>query len=491
MIKDLYQKICRGEERRANLISLRRELKNENNQKILLNIAGNNLDEIMKCLVDTDAKVRKNAALILGEMHWQEALEVLFDAYEEEEQRFLKADYVKAMSGLDCTSCLQEFHKRLEELLACEPAENEKKHVQAEIQELQALILQEEGIKKHTFCGYERANEVIFVTLPVFRDALAAQFGGKKTLLKTGVRTVVTDMEEALKVRLYSEMLFVLDCGKQVPAEPRAVAEELQSSNLLQILEENHKEAGPFYFRIGISGAMPLKERSTFAKKTAAAVEEAFGRRLINSASRYEIEIRLIQNAQGSIYPCLKCHTLPDHRFDYRRYHVAAGMRPYLAAGLMELARPYLREHAQVLDPFCGVGTLLIERRFLLSVRNAYGIDTFGEAVEKARANSKIAGMQMNYINRDYFDFVHEYAFDEIVTDMPSGNLSKQELDTLYRKFFEKSAEVLTDKGRIICYSKEMGLIKKQLRIQNTFKLLQEYCIQEKTGAYLFILEKK
>ena len=92
-----------------------------------------------------------------------------------------------------------------------------------------------------------------------------------------------------------------------------------------------------------------------------------------------------------------------------------------------------------------------MERRFAVPARNAYGIDTFGEAIEKARVNSKIAGMQTNYINRDYFDFVHDYKFDEIVTDLPAGKLSKPELDDLYRRFFEKSVP----SGSGILYSGE------------------------------------
>lgn len=258
----------------------------------------------------------------------------------------------------------------------------------------------------------------------------------------------------------------------------------------MTILEENHSGAAPFYFRVGVSGAMPLDKRSDFSKKVSIAIEEAFDRKLVNSTSHYEVEIRLIQNKEGTFMPCLKLFTLPDRRFHYRRYHVAASMKPVLAAGILALAKPYLREYAQVLDPFCGVGTLLIERRFISPIRNAYGIDTFGEAIEKARANTKIAGMQANYINRSFFDFEHEYEFDEIITDMPAGNLEKDELDEIYRRFFEKSAELLSDKGRIICYSKEMGLVKKYLRLQNKFRLLQEFCILEKSGAFLFIIEK-
>ena len=45
-----------------------------------------------------DAKVRKNAALILGEMGCQDALDALFYAYECEEKLFVKSAYLTAMS---------------------------------------------------------------------------------------------------------------------------------------------------------------------------------------------------------------------------------------------------------------------------------------------------------------------------------------------------------------------------------------------------------
>ena len=40
-------------------------------------------------------------------------------------------------------------------------------------------------------------------------------------------------------------------------------------------------------------------------------------------------------------------------------------------------------------------------------------------------------------------------------------------------------------------YYREIGLVKKNLLLHNPFRLLQEFCIQEKRGMYLFILEKK
>lgn len=493
-MRDLYEKIKKGTDRRASLIILKKELKDDAKKKVFLIMTGNRLDEIMKCLVDKDPKVRKNAAAILGELHCQDALDVLMDAYEEEEKLFVKEAYVQALSMIDCSEYLPQLEERLQELVVYEATEEEKKHIQAEIHALQELILQKKDVKKHTFNGWNRSSEVLLLTLPAFRDALAEEVIGKKKLLKSGMRTIVSDFETVMKIRTVQELLFVIHTQTEknvLSAEPETLAAQLAESDLMQILTETHKEDAPFYFRIGVSGAMSLEERSAFSKRVSAAIEGVFARQLINSTSHYEVEIRLLQNREGGYVPLLKLYTLPDHRFDYRRYYVAASMKPTMAAGLMALAKPYLKEHAQILDPFCGVGTLLIERRFLVPARNAYGIDTFGEAIEKARVNSKIAGMQTNYINRDYFDFVHDYKFDEIVTDLPAGNLTKPELDILYRRFFEKSDEVLAMDGRMIFFSREMGLVKKQLRLHPQFRLTQEFCIQEKNGSYLFIVEKR
>ena len=95
------------------------------------------------------------------------------------------------------------------------------------------------------------------------------------------------------------------------------------------------------------------------------------------------MELRLLQHREGGFVPLLKLYTLPDHRFDYRRYYVAASMKPMMAAGLMALAKPYLKEYAQILDPFCGVGTLLMELQIAVPARNAYGIDTLARRSRK------------------------------------------------------------------------------------------------------------
>ena len=202
-MRELYEKIKKGTDRRASLIALKKELKDEAKKKVFLTMTGNRLDEIMKCLVDEDPKVRKNAAAILGELHCQDALDVLMDAYEEEDKLFVRESYVQALSAIDCSEYLPQLEERLQELAEYDAPEEEKKHTQAELHALQELILQKKGVKKHTFNGWNRSSEVLLLTLPAFRDLLAEQVTGKKKILKSGVRTIVSDFEDTMKIRTF------------------------------------------------------------------------------------------------------------------------------------------------------------------------------------------------------------------------------------------------------------------------------------------------
>lgn len=488
--EELYRQISAGEGLRANLIELKKQLKEDAGPERFRQISGGDYDGIMKCLADGDPKVRKNAAAVLGMLRAPDAADVLMDAYEAEETLFVRPEYLGALAVLDCEEYLPVFRRRLEELCARDVPEDEKKHVQAEIAALRELLHQKEGLKKHPFSGYQRANQVVLTALPAFREALAADIPFRKTLLKGGVKTTVTDMHLLQESRLWQEMLFVINGGMRLSGEPKQLARELKETDLLTVLTENHRGDAPFWFRIGVTGVLPKEEKRRFALDAAAAVEAAFEGALLNSVSHYEAEIRLIMGNDGRVTPFLKLFTLPDHRFHYRKYHVASGMKPQTAAGLLALAKPWLRDYAQVLDPFCGAGTFLLERRFLTPVRCAYGIDIYGEAVQKARANTKLAGMPVNYINRDFFEFTHVYPFDEILADMPADFGDRAQADAFYRRFFEKAESLLAEHGRVLCYSREMGFVKKYLRLSGAFRLLAEFCITEKSGTYLFVLEK-
>ncbi len=492
MVREHYSALERGEEIRAHLIALKQEVKEEQGRKELLGIVQEDCSLLEGFLSHTDPKVRKNAALVLGRLGRQGTAEALYKAYQRETQLFVKSSYLDALYGLDLTQIKGGLVERLEELGRYKPVGQEEKHIRAERMALQKLVLSVQGRQSHSFLGYDGTYEILLTTGRLYQEVTAGQIkGGKVSILKGGVRAVTSHIKPILGIRTYRELLFFLDT-KKVPGDWEGAAKGVCESNLASLLGKAHGSDGPFYFRLGIHGRMLLDKRGAFAKKCAFAIEQASGGLLRNSASDYEIEIRLLENRDGTFLPLVKLYTFQEERFAYRKHTVATSIRPEQAALAACLAKPYLTEGGQVLDPFCGVGTMLIERDNVCHAGYLYGLDTFGQAIEGAKENTKRAGKEIYYIHRDFFTFEHGYLFDEIITNMPDrGKKSKEEQDALYEGFFEKAGGLLKGKGKVILYSNEKNYVKKQLRIHKEFALIQEYAMDEKGIYYLFIIEKK
>lgn len=490
MIESFCEELLEDKEVRSNLIALRQQIKSAETEQTALAQWEAEHGKLKAYLRHEDAKVRKNAALLLGETKSQPALDVLWEAYQNEQTRFVKSAYLTALEALDCSPYQKQLQETYDRLCAAKPQEDEKKHIQEEIKVLQRMIRKSGAQKKHPFEGYHSEAEVLLVTNPGYREVTASQIRqGKTALVPMGVRVKTRDISELLSIRTYRELLFCLPLKKRMEADEKAVAKTLCDADLLPLLERLHTGAAPFYFRLEVKSNMEEKHRRAFIHKLAAAIEEQSQRRLINSADDYEIEIRLTASVDGRLYPYIKLFTIPMNRFAYRKYWVASSMQPSTAALLMRLAASYLKKDAQVLDPFCGVGTMLIERNLLVAAGDLYGTDIFGEAIVKARENAAAAGMEIHFINRNMFDFTHRYLFDEIVADMPPrGAKSKEQQDVFYADFFEKASELLKRDSVIVMYSNESGFTKKQLRLREDFCLINEYCIREKSGYYLFII---
>lgn len=498
MIETCYEQLCKKENLRENLSILRNEIKNPQKKEALQMLCAGG-EQIIAFLKEEDPKVRKNAALLLGDLGAKQSVEPLFFAYEQEQTLFVKSAYLTALGKMDVADYLPRFQSRLSELLACEAAVDEKKHIQDEIRELEKLITGIEGIKKHEWTGLLREHEILLTTWKQLRNVTldevtedAGIASNKRKLHPLGVTVVTDKLECLLSLRTFRELLFPLCKAQKVKKEPKAAAMAVWNSDLLRLLEECHKPDGAFYFRLELRSRMELDKKTNFAKKFAAELEQLSNRRFINSTRDYEIEIRLVETREETFAVFAKLLTIPMKRFSYRKHAIAASIHPSLAAMLVKIAQPYLKEDAQILDPFCGVGTMLIERDKKVPAREKYGIDIYGEAIRMARENASAAGEKINFINRNYFDFSHEYLFDEIITNMPvRGRKTKEEMDEFYASFFEKSKELLTPGGVIILYTNEEGFVKKQLRLNVEYRLLQEKCIREKDDFYLYVIGYK
>lgn len=145
---------------------------------------------------------------------------------------------------------------------------------------------------------------------------------------------------------------------------------------------------------------------------------------------------------------------------------------------------------AQILDPFCGVGTMLIERQKVVKGNTSYGIDHSPEAIEKAIYNTNLADQIVHYINKDCFTFTHDYPFDEIFTEMPyaTGQKTEAEIREIYEKFFPFAKRVLGPEGTIIMYTRNRGYVK-QFAVKSNFRILKEIKITQRPESYLMILK--
>ncbi len=486
MIKEQYEDLKMKRELRKNLIALKQELKEEQIRQEMLALLDGDYSVFTQLLEDSEPKVRKNAAIVLGRLKEDENVIPLYEAYKRETQLFVKSDYLSALADLDCSSCRQELEQRLKELEQYQPRIEEEKHIRKELAALRKLAGKGNPHKRHRFQGYDHTWEVILSTGRKYQNLTAEQIkGGRITILNSGVRLVTSHIMPVLNIPTYHELLFPLNV-RRISGNPQETAKALADSNLLEILKKAHHAEDDFYFRLGIVGSKSLEERSNFIKKCAFALEKETGGKLKNSISDYELEIR-----EGQFLPLIKLYTFENQRFSYRKNVVASSIRPEQAALIARLAKPYMSREAQVLDPFCGVGTMLIERDRVCPAGKMYGIDIFGEAIIKARENTRLANKEVYYINRDFFKFTHKYLFDEIITNMPGrGKKSKGEHDQFYGAFFQKTEELLKKEGKMFIYSDEKNFIKKQLRLHKGFTLCQEYSMDEKDNYYLFIIEK-
>ena len=492
-MEKIFKELEQKENIRSNLSSLRQQIKDESVRLQLLEKVRGREQMLLDFLQNDDAKTRKNVALLLGDLECQEAVNALYEGYVNEQTLFVRASYLQALSVLEVREKLPELKLCLEKLLSEEVEPENKKHVDEEIRALRKIVIDYEGICRHTPDLEGKKVSVILLTNRSQRETIRRTITcGTATIHPLGVHVETEELSKLLELRTYREMVFPLDLQGFLPTDPVQAARLVWEANPMELLSNLHKETGSFYFRIECKSAMTLEERSTFTKKFATELESLSKGAMINSTSDYEVELRLIANKEGEFFPCLKLNTIRSNRFDYRKNAIATSIHPSTAALIMELASDYLKENAQIMDPFCGVGTMLIERDKKCSARELYGTDIYGDAITYARENASLAGKQINFIHRDFMDFKHDYLFDEIVTNMPlRGKKTKQEMDMFYKDFLEKAKEILAKEAILILYTNEIGFVKKQLRLQKEYTLLQETCLQPKNDFYLLIMSYK
>ena len=476
---------------RANLIDIRKTMKDDKQRKALAYELAGDFSAFTELLQHEDPKVRKNAVRILGDMECDDLCEAVWDAYRREETLFVKADYLKALTQIECRELLPQMKECLTSLISLEIKPEEEKHISEEISVLQKLILKYDGGKGHRFTGYDRSRDVILMVNRNHREATRSQIAEEDVkMMSSGIRVHTENLKDLLGIRTYSEILFCVPGMPLLEGTPEKIAKTVISARLTDFLDDDHSGSGPYCFRTDVRGIKDPDEKTAFIKKISRAVEKESGRRLVNSPSGYEIEMRFVAGKSGKYVLLIKLFTVPDTRFIYRKEVLPTSIAPVNAALIMELAGDYLREGAQVLDPFCGTGTMLIERFRKVPCSSVYGLDILEEAILKARRNTGLAHLNFNYINRNYFDFRHEYRFDEIVSNMPAAGRTRDQgaVRELYGRFLARSREILKDEAVLILCTTLPEILKQCLAGEEQYTIEQEHVLNERDGSTMMIV---
>jgi tRNA (guanine6-N2)-methyltransferase len=147
------------------------------------------------------------------------------------------------------------------------------------------------------------------------------------------------------------------------------------------------------------------------------------------------------------------------HR-EYKVAHLPGSLRPSVAAALNWLAAPSAED--TLLDPFCGTGTILIERAHFGRYRMLLGSDRDPEAL---RAASENIGPRYKPLELHSWDAttipLADGSIDKIVTNLPWGmrHGSRGENRRLYPRFITEFLRLVRPGGLIVMLTAEMRLM--------------------------------
>lgn len=164
---------------------------------------------------------------------------------------------------------------------------------------------------------------------------------------------------------------------------------------------------------------------------------------------------------------------------EYKQEHLPASLRPSVAAALVWLSKPSPKDI--FLDPFCGAGTILIERALAGRHRLLLGGDRDEQALAAAAEN-----IGPRHKPRQLFRWeatrlpLAEASVDVLVSNPPYGiQIGRpREIPALYKAFVQEAARVLMPRGRAVLLSGQGELLLDLLKTQGAFAIHRALSIQ-------------
>ena len=215
MIQELWEQIQNGQEVRQNLSKIRQVIKDNGERRKLSALLEGEETVLIDLLRSEDAKTRKNAALLMGDLRNPSFLAPIWKAYQEDGQRFVKSSYLSAIGNFDYREYMDAIKEQLAALEKEEVTEENQKHLMEEMRKLSFLIVHIEGGSAHKFIGWDKAYDIFLITNRNYRELVGNELmelepKAKIKLMGAGVMARVTNLNWIKGIRTYQELLFVV-----------------------------------------------------------------------------------------------------------------------------------------------------------------------------------------------------------------------------------------------------------------------------------------
>jgi 23S rRNA G2445 N2-methylase RlmL len=499
----LWSKIITDEDPRGILSVMRDILKKEKPKGMFKRTIGNSKEKLSALLSHSDPKVRKNVCGVIGELGDPAYLESLYDAYNSEEKLFVRYSYVLAIGNCGSAIDAEKLQTMYENVLANERECNEdtslvttNKHINEEKLALTRAIDKLSPTVRHEFKGFDNPVPMILTVMnyqyqQTIRELEEKSIEGR--LIDDGIIIHENDLDKIYECRTFYELLYPLDECKDLQFDYKVIAAAIMDANIVDFLNQCHNSDAPFSYRVEFKTMDFNRDRSDFIKSLSRELDESSSGNLKNSPSSYEVEIRIVENNNlCNVY--VKLYSYKDNRFSYRKNDIATSINPVTAAIVMKSIEKWLTPSANVIDPFCGTGTMLIERAKLQRFETLTGVDIFRTAISAATINSKLANVKIELFDEDILEFGTTDLFDELITNMPFDNKSTthNKYAQLYSDFVNKISSLVKPGGMAFVYTIEKQLFREVLTENSELELLQEIKIESgRLTPHVFVLKVK
>lgn len=504
----LWSKVITQEDPRAILSVMRDILKKEKPKGMFKRTIGNSKEKLSDLLKHPDPKVRKNVCGVIGELSDPTYLEALYNAYNSEDKLFVRYSYVLAIGNCGSAVDAEKLKKMFEDVVMNEKACKDNnslittnKHINEEKLALTRAIDKLSPPVRHEFkgfCEFESAVPMILTVMNyqyqhTIKELEEKSISGR--LVDDGILIYENDLDKIYTCRTFYELLFPLDECENLEFDYKVIASAIINANVVDFLNQCHESdsTSPFWYRVEFKTMDANRERSEFVKNLSRELDELSCGNLKNSPSSYEVEVRVIErNNLCSVF--IKLYSYVDNRFDYRKNEIATSINPVTAAIVIKSIEKWLKPSANVIDPFCGTGTMLIERAKLGEVGTLTGVDIYRTAISAATINSKLAKVNIELLDEDILEYSTTDPFDELITNMPFDNKSTthNKYADLYSAFVKKIPTLVISGGMVFVYTIEKQLFREVLIDNEELELLQEIKIESgRLTPHVFVLRIK